>query len=232
MILWINRWNEWKNKITIVVQRKFQSAITKKSKINWRSWNTNNDYLTPGSNLPDHINDRHQCDIWYLLRLHGTQDLFVSQCQNTNNNNNNDHDGDNYNNNNNRNGYRVGWGKTPGVGKTHTSKMSAVIYLPTLFSFFKMLGSIFQTRGRGIIVHHQPLWQALSKPKRGPLSGPQNRARARVCVCVGGGGGIWYYIPHLPKRGGGRPPWFPPMIVGSIYNPLFLRGCPSPPCPT
>ena len=36
----------------------------------------------------------------------------------------------------------------------------------TLFSFFKICGSIFQTRGRGILLHDQLVWQASKKEKK------------------------------------------------------------------
>ena len=78
------------------------------------------------------------------------------------------------------------------------------------FFYFNIFGSISQTQGKGILVHHQPLWQASKHLRKKPLLGPQNR--------WGGGGDIWYYVPHLPNRGGPPPPPPPPPRI-SAHDP-------------
>ena len=53
----------------------------------------------------------------------------------------------------------------------------------TCFLFLKNVGSIFQTRGRGILVHHQPLWQASKEASKPQKKKKNNNNRIQRGVC-------------------------------------------------
>ena len=91
---------------------------------------------------------------------------------------------------------------------------------PILFPFV-IFGSIFQTQGRRILVHYQPLWQATSKQATTDTHTHTHKSSfgtPKLCGGGGGGGTIWYYVPHLQNRRG----VFPPMQ--RKHSPFWPRG--------